>query len=218
MRQTPFAHDKKPIKKTFSIVARKQNHTEVVAEDARAKLPKNWESRQAQAEWLINDEKARAEAAAKGLDYDRVKLNNLSAIEAERSERKKKKKNPDPGFSDYEAQTARQYGRLVKQITPNMDKYEKRRQELGDEIFYGGAHTIMQGTHKDSKDAIDNMVKDIEQQIDKRKKFSRRRMHNDDADIDFINERNSRFNKKLDRFYGEHTAEIKQNLERGTAI
>jgi len=27
-----------------------------------------------------------------------------------------------------------------------------------------------------------------------------------------------KFNKKLERFYGKYTAEIKQNLERGTAI
>jgi pre-mRNA-splicing factor SYF2 len=53
--------------------------------------------------------------------------------------------------------------------------------------------------------------------IAKREKYSRRRMHND-ADIDYVNERNMKFNKKLERFYGEHTAEIKQNLERGTAV
>uniref|UniRef100_A0A1B0AC62 Pre-mRNA-splicing factor SYF2 n=1 Tax=Glossina pallidipes TaxID=7398 RepID=A0A1B0AC62_GLOPL len=61
-----------------------------------------------------------------------------------------------------------------------------------------------------------NMVKDLEQQIKKRKKYSWRRTYNDDADVDFINESNSKFNKILERFYGEHTAEIKQNLERGT--
>lgn len=43
-------------------------------------------------------------------------------------------------------------------------------------------------------------------------------MHNDDADIDYINERNARFNQKLERFYGEFTRETKLNLERGTAI
>jgi pre-mRNA-splicing factor SYF2 len=43
-------------------------------------------------------------------------------------------------------------------------------------------------------------------------------MHNDDADIDYINERNMKFNSKLERFYGEYTTEIKQNLERGTAV
>jgi len=54
--------------------------------------------------------------------------------------------------------------------------------------------------------------------ISKRAKYSRRRTHDEDADIDFINERNAKFNKKLERFYGTYTADIKQNLERGTAV
>lgn len=54
--------------------------------------------------------------------------------------------------------------------------------------------------------------------IEKRSKYSRRRAYNDDSDIDYINERNAKFNKKAERFYGKYTAEIKQNLERGTAV
>lgn len=54
--------------------------------------------------------------------------------------------------------------------------------------------------------------------IEKREKYSRRRAHQDEADIDYINERNMKFNKKLARFYDPFTSEIKQNLERGTAI
>lgn len=70
---------------------------------------------------------------------------------------------------------------------------------------------------------INNLINQIIYQlffsrIAKKEKYSRRRMHNDDADIDYINERNMKFNKKLERFYGEHTTEIKQNLERGTAV
>ena len=48
--------------------------------------------------------------------------------------------------------------------------------------------------------------------------YSRRRRHDPDADIDYINERNMNFNKKLERFYGTYTKEIKDNLERGTAV
>ncbi|XP_055592495.1 pre-mRNA-splicing factor Syf2 [Uranotaenia lowii] len=199
--------------------ARSSNHQEVVAEDERKKLPTNWEARKRQADWLIDDSKAKQEAEEKGLDYNRVKLMKVSAAEADRFDKlRSKKKNVDPGFSDYEAQTARQYNRLVKNMEPrDMAKYEEQKRKYGD-AFYGGPNVVLQGLHKDTKGAIDNMVKDLEQQIDKRKKFSRRRTHNDDADIDYINEKNARFNKKLERFYGEHTAEIKQNLERGTAI
>ncbi|XP_065367672.1 pre-mRNA-splicing factor Syf2 [Calliphora vicina] len=198
--------------------ARTNNHQEVVAEDARKKLPNNWEARKRQADWLIADEKAREEAKAEGKDYDRLKLLEVSAIDAEKIEKKKKKKNPDLGFSTFEAQTARQHSRLVKNMPArDMRQYEKQKEELG-EAFYGGPNTVLHGLVKDKPSAINNMVKDLEQQIDRRKKYSRRRIYNDDADVDFINERNSKFNKKLERFYGEHTAEIKQNLERGTAI
>lgn len=169
---------------------------------------------------MAANEKGRAEAAAKGLDYDRIKMLSVTAVEAASAGKKKRKPNPDDGFIDFESQTARQYNRLVKNqfTTPDMDKYQKARNDVGDEIFYGTAHSISQGSHKDKPKAIDNMVNDLEQQIMKRKSFSRRRTHNDDADIDYINEKNARFNKKLERFYGEYTAEIKQNLERGTAI
>lgn len=198
--------------------ARTSNHQEVVAEDARQKLPNNWEARKRQADWLLADEKAREEAIAEGNDYERLKLLEVSAVDAEKIERKKRKKNPDLGFSTFEAQTSRQYQRLVKNMPqPNMERYEQQKEELGN-AFYGNPNTMLQRMVKDTPAAIDNMVQDLQQQIEKRKKYSRRRLYNDDGDVDFINERNSKFNKKLERFYGEYTAEIKQNLERGTAI
>lgn len=53
---------------------------------------------------------------------------------------------------------------------------------------------------------------------DKRKGYSRKREQKAGADVDFINEKNMRFNRKIDAAYGKYTTEIKQNLERGTAI
>lgn len=71
---------------------------------------------------------------------------NVTAIEAANIEKKKKNRNPDVGFSDYEAMTARQYKRLVGQMPPpDMEKYHRKRLEVGDEIFYSGAHTMSQG-------------------------------------------------------------------------
>jgi hypothetical protein len=54
--------------------------------------------------------------------------------------------------------------------------------------------------------------------IVKRAKFSRRRPFDSEGDVDYINERNKKFNKKASRFYDQYTTEIKQNLERGTAV
>ncbi|XP_062996013.1 pre-mRNA-splicing factor SYF2 isoform X2 [Elgaria multicarinata webbii] len=157
------------------------------------------------------------ECLAKGEDYERVKLLEISAEDAERFERKKKKKNPDIGFSDYAAAQLRQYQRLTKQIRPDLEKYEKLREESGEE-FYPTSNSLLHGTHVPCKEGVDKMVSDLEKQIQKREKYSRRRSYNDDADIDYINERNAKFNKKAERFYGKYTAEIKQNLERGTAV
>ncbi|XP_033879260.2 pre-mRNA-splicing factor syf2 [Acipenser ruthenus] len=197
--------------------ARKLNHQEVVEEDKRLKLPSNWEAKKARLEWELQVDEKKKECAAKGEDYNRVKLLDISAEDAERWERKKKKRNPDPGFSDYAAAQLRQYQRLTKQIKPDMENYEKQREECGEE-FYPTSNSLLHGTHVPSKEGVDRMVEDVEKQIEKRAKYSRRRAYNDDADIDYINERNAKFNKKAERFYGKYTAEIKQNLERGTAV
>ena len=180
-------------------------------------MPTNYEAKKARADWILDNEARKKEAVEKGEDYGRAKLLNIGADEAERLERKKKKGNPDIGFSDFEQATARQYSRLVKEIKPNMEVYEKTKTELG-EAFYAERNTIVHGLHKDTPEAISRMAEDVHKQISKREKYSRRRRHDDDADIDYINERNMRFNKKLERFYGQYTTEIKQNLERGTAI
>lgn len=217
--------------------ARNQNHNEVKKELERNSLPKNWEVRKQKADWLIQDKAKREAIEAQGLDYDRVKLLNVSALEQEvssagcsidpvtnnrfilqRMEKlKRKRKVGDQGFASYEEQSARQYQRLVKAMPPkDIHRYQEHKEAIGEDYY--NSNPVLEGRVKDSKDAVDRMVKDLEEQADKRKNFSRRRMHNDEADIDYINEKNARLNKKLDRYYGEYTKEIKQNLERGTAI
>nr|CAG4651357.1 EOG090X0ECA [Simocephalus serrulatus] len=197
--------------------ARQKNHQEVIEESKRSKLPANYEAKRARADWVLGAEAQREEAARLGKDYSRTKLLEVGADEAERKERRNKKRNPDTGFADFEQATFRQYSRLVQDIKPNMEEYEKAKANLG-EAFYAEKNTIVHGLHKDSPEAVNRMVEDLHKQIEKREKYSRRRRHDDDAEIDYINERNMRFNKKLDRFYGEFTTEIKQNLERGTAV
>ncbi|XP_006815487.1 pre-mRNA-splicing factor syf2-like [Saccoglossus kowalevskii] len=194
--------------------ARKLNHAEVVEEDKRSKLPSNFEAKRKRAEWELDDQKKRK---ARGEDYDRIKLLDISAEDAERWEKKKKKKNPDQGFAGYEQAGLRQYQRLTKQMKPDMERYEDVKQRIGEDM-YPTVDTLPQHEYKDTEAGIDRMVNDLEKQIDKRNKYSRRRAYNDEEDISYINERNMKFNKKLERFYGQYTTEIKQNLERGTAV
>lgn len=62
------------------------------------------------------------------------------------------------------------------------------------------------------------MTKELEARKEKAAKFSRRRTDMEGADVDFINDRNAVFNKKIKRAYDKYTVEIRQNLERGTAL
>ena len=82
------------------IESKKLNRAEVVEEDRKGKLPKNWENRQQRAEYKLSEIKARKECTEKGKDYDREKLLHVGAAEAERKEvALKRKKDPDMGFS-----------------------------------------------------------------------------------------------------------------------
>ena len=65
---------------------------------------------------------------------------------------------------------------------------------------------------------LERMAEEIEEQIAKRGQFSRRRMFVEEKDVDYINERNRKFNQKLERNYSKYANEIKANLERGTAL
>jgi hypothetical protein len=67
-------------------------------------------------------------------------------------------------------------------------------------------------------EAVDAMVAELNAKQAQRAAFSRRRAFRADDDVDYINSRNAHFNKKIARAFGQHTAEIKANLERGTAL
>eukprot|EP00096_Caligus_rogercresseyi_P015205 TRINITY_DN7651_c1_g1_i1.p1 TRINITY_DN7651_c1_g1~~TRINITY_DN7651_c1_g1_i1.p1 ORF type:complete len:227 (-),score=73.65 TRINITY_DN7651_c1_g1_i1:260-940(-) len=198
--------------------ARQLNRVEVVEEDRRLKEPKSAEARKRRAQYILEEEERVNKCLAEGKDPNREKLRHVGAEDAAR-EAKKSNRNPDPGFSSYENASFRKYESLVKsQIKPDMELYNADKARHGEDAFYARRGAFVHGVHKDTPEALEKMALDVENQIKKREKYSRRRNFNDDADIDFINERNMKFNQKLERFYGKYTKDIKDNLERGTAV
>ena len=112
--------------------------------------------------------------------------------------------------------SASAHQRRVNEMGFYPDAYEKQKEALGSQTFYESANFV---PHKPSEDAKDKLVESLRKDQDKRNKFSRKRIHDDDAaDVEWINERNKQYTKKLDKAYGSHTAEIKSNIERGTAL
>lgn len=83
----------------------------------------------------------------------------------------------------------------------------------GPAVGKGGAIVM-----KDTPEAIATLRREMLDMERRKSGASRRRRFDPDAPVEGINSRNDHFVKKLDRLYGKHTAEIKANLERGTAL
>ncbi|KAL3990834.1 Pre-mRNA-splicing factor SYF2 [Acanthocheilonema viteae] len=198
--------------------SRKLNYEQVVEEDRRSKLPKNYDLKRKRQEWELKEMELKKAAEERGEDYDRLQALKTQADLIVRKEMAKRKKKPDKGFSDYEAMTLRQYQRLSGNIKPDMKAYEKMREVIDAREFYPGADTLISGAHYPTDAALNKLAEDIKAQERKRDQYHRRRMFDPDAPIDYINERNRKFNQKLDRFYDKYTEDLKSDLERGTAI
>ncbi|KAJ2915718.1 hypothetical protein MD484_g4684, partial [Candolleomyces efflorescens] len=91
-------------------------------------------------------------------------------------------------------------------------------QRIAAENLYRDANTLIYGDNKPSEDAIDRVVGKINKDIEKKAKFHRKRVNEEEGDITYINEHNRVFNKKISRYYDKYTAEIRASFERGTAL
>ncbi|KAI1730910.1 SYF2 splicing factor domain-containing protein [Ditylenchus destructor] len=199
--------------------SRKLNHEQVVEEDRLSKLPKNFEAKRKRQEWELHEMTARKEAEEKNLDYDRIKALETQADIADKLDAAKRRKTkPDTGFASYEQMSMRQYERLTNSVKPDLESYSKMKEVVGEEQFYPSADTLIQGSHYPTDNALNKLSDDVRKQMKKRDQYHRRRMFDPEAPIDFINERNRRFNQKLERYFGKYTEDIKEDLERGTAI
>lgn len=103
----------------------------MVEEDRRAKLPANWEKQKERLEYEEEKEKTKEEIEMSGQSYDRVRALDWTADECEAWERKRaRKSNPDPGFADFEQSAHRQNERLTKTLEPDMENYQRQKEEL----------------------------------------------------------------------------------------
>lgn len=104
------------------------------------------------------------------------------------------------------------YNNRVKDIKFNREVYENQMNILGK----SPSNLDLELVEDENLKTL--LAKDLEKQQLKRKTFSRRRPFYEDKEVDFINERNYKFNKKLERFFGNEAMEIKANFERGSAL
>ena len=195
--------------------ARKTNHKEVVAEDRRNKLgPEAIQKERAQAAY----EKSKKAGL---LPSEMEKMMNSTAESTTgklNKEEKKEKHRVQYGWDVFnnEAQH-RNYKKRIRRSGEDgrLDEVEAGEEEVvvedPDPLAYGEAPPV-------PRERVQALVEDMHEAALRRTKWSRRRTFNEERDVTYINKRNEVYNKKIERAFDPYTAEIKANLERGTAL
>ncbi|WVY96621.1 hypothetical protein V8G54_028772, partial [Vigna mungo] len=197
--------------------AKKRNQIEIAAEKKRMEAPT--ESRGVSKQKWLEDRKKKI---GKLLDANGLDMTNAYMLDTqEAAEVKYKKWEKDPAPFGWDVFNQKSLYNAYKKRTKNVevDVEEYNRMKEADPEFYRDASSLQYGkAPKISEEKVDRMVQELKDREEKRKSFSRRRRFHEEKDIDSINDRNEHFNKKIERAFGKYTLEIKNNLERGTAL
>ena len=197
--------------------ARKANQQAMVAEKKR--MEPRGESRGVSKEKWLEDRKKKIGKLLDSNGLDMSKSYMLDTQDMAEAKYKKWEKEPAPhGWDVFNQKTLYDaYKKRTKNIEVDMDAYNRAKET--DPEFYREASSLQYGkVSRVAEPNIDRMVNELKERDEKRKAFSRRRKFNEDKDVDSINDRNEHFNKKIERAFGKYTLEIKNNLERGTAL
>ncbi|KAJ0076566.1 pre-mRNA-splicing factor syf2 [Pistacia vera] len=197
--------------------ARKANQTAMVAEKKRMESPQ--ESRGISKQKWLEERKKKIGKLLDSNGLDMTKAYMLDTQEAAETKYKKWEKDPAPfGWDVFNQKTLYDaYKKRTKNVEVDLEEYNRLKE--ADPEFYRDASSLQYGkAPKVSEDKVERMVKELKDREEKRTSFSRRRRFHEEKDIDSINDRNEHFNKKIERAFGKYTLEIKNNLERGTAL
>ncbi|KAJ2147428.1 pre-mRNA-splicing factor SYF2 [Coemansia sp. RSA 678] len=136
-----------------------------------------------------------------GTSHERSRFVEYSIDQVSKYEQRKQQKeeNRERGFTDYAQVNQKKYERDVAKIKPGVQKYE-------------------QGEHVDDEKAVLRLARHVKGQQEKRAKLHKPSVEKEGDRVSYINQKNARFNRKMDRAYDKHTQEIRDNLERGTAL
>ncbi|XP_073124145.1 uncharacterized protein [Henckelia pumila] len=197
--------------------ARKANQTAIVAEKKKSEAPT--ESRGISKQKWLEERKKKIGKLLESNGLDMSKAYMLDTQDMAETKYKKWEKDPAPaGWDVFNQRTLyNAYKKRTENIEVDLDEYNRMKE--ADPEFYREASSLQYGkAPKTSEEKIDRMIKELKDREEKSRSFSRRRKFREEKDIDSINDRNEHFNKKIERAFGKYTLEIKNNLERGTAL
>ncbi|KAI3613132.1 syf2 splicing factor family protein [Moniliophthora roreri] len=217
----------------------KANRASLIEESAKSKITARDAARLERQRKLAEMLRTKADAEERGEDVERAKNWEYTIEENDNWEKKlaRKARRADFEFHDDAHASHRKYKKDLDMVKPDLAAYQQQKdlalgvgssasgtsslqvlptsheQQLAAENLYRDANTLMYGDSKPSEEAIDRVVSKINKDIDKRGKFSRKRLNEDEGDITYINEHN-----RIARYYDKYTTEIRNSFERGTAL
>ncbi|ODV92284.1 hypothetical protein CANCADRAFT_48054 [Tortispora caseinolytica NRRL Y-17796] len=184
-----------------SVQNRRQVNDEIAkSRSDRKKTMLNEKKRQ-----LLEMKLERLEAQSQGQDPDRKRVWDVTIKDYEQSkeiEETKERRRAATKIADYGDLAHVMYNENMKQFEPDMAVYN----DIKDDT------SVIRQAPKDKVKALAESLRE------KDHKTGSKRQSKSSEEVDYINERNRKFNEKLSRFYDEHTAEAKSALERGSAL
>lgn len=217
----------------------------MIEENKRSRVDANAEAKEKRRQWREKQEELKKEAAERGLDPERAKLLNTTAAVAERQSRAHGEKkyfewdmfNDDAQFRHHKKLVNKSLPDAKKPRTATAADDDDGDDNAADDAVAAAHISAAQADDADAAAALDpaqnaalgrssvpreqalnRLVDTLHASAEKRAQFSRRRTEHEEADVDYINSKNKIFNKKLAKAYDSYSVEIRQNLERGSAI
>jgi hypothetical protein len=185
---------------------RNLNMKAVQEENLKSQDPE-WDKKQMREEYKQSRNELKDKMLQQGIPEDKFySLQSINKSEIRNSKNEKKQKSATFGWDVFNTDSLfRAYKKRIKNMPFDKALYEDQIKDpqISSEI---------------SEERKNLLNMDIEEQLLKRKRYSRRRAFYEDHDVTYINDRNMNFNKKLNRFFSKEAAEVKANLERGTAL
>jgi len=196
--------------------AAKINHKNVVEEERIKKMSTNWQKKEEKLKSKLEYEQFVKQCKLEGKDPTEESWKNQNIAQLKAKERIVYEGSEELARMP-EFRAGIRYQHLVSKMKPDQEVYDIQKLEQG-ENFFPDSNTSLTSKPVDRPEDVDKLVNLYNKQIQKRASYKRRRAHNDEDLVDSINKRSEKFNNKLKRFYGEYTEDIKNNLERGTAL
>ncbi|ODN77163.1 hypothetical protein, variant [Cryptococcus amylolentus CBS 6039] len=220
-----------------------ENRRDLVADHQKNKTTAKDLARLEKQRKLAQTLRLKADAEEAGEDVERKKNWEYSIEDDERWAKKEAEKEAkqDQHFHNAEDDAWKRYERNIRGTKADLMAYERQKEAaLGlapgtlvpvaggsssaaggssaltkSEDLYRGADTLAYGDNKPSEEAVDRVMAKINKDVGKKK---RGKKDEEDSEVDYINDRNRVFNKKISRYFDKYTKDIRANLERGTAL